>query len=386
MRAPENDGTMGPPSGGGAAAGRGRGRGGGRKRALSDIDGPPSGASSAPGSGRGSGRGSGSMAGTPAGMAGGGAGTPASAKRVRNTPVTGLSEAERSSAQLAALAEYLEACGGSASMVDGWYTKTETRSTGSTAGTYDTYFFHPSGKRFRSRAEIARYFELQAAPAPRRSADAQARADAKAALKQEKVEARSAEAAERDAQRQKEIEYARRYPCADALLADDDARAAARRAAAAGAAAGGRRRRAVGGGGRPPPVLALCGERRPRPRGGARARGVGGGARRGSRLGALARDVNEGGDDVSDTLRDLGVILLQVAVHDTGAARWWPSPRLVAGATAAAAAAAAARGAAGARAARAEAGARRGDEAADQDRPAGDPGVDRGGGRRCGGG
>ena len=163
------------------------------------------------------------MAGTPAGMAGGGAGTPASAKRVRNTPVTGLSEAERSSAQLAALAEYLEACGGSASMVDGWYTKTETRSTGSTAGTYDTYFFHPSGKRFRSRAEIARYFELQAAPAPRRSADAQARADAKAALKQEKAEARSAEAAERDAQRQKEIEYARRYPCADALLADDDA-------------------------------------------------------------------------------------------------------------------------------------------------------------------
>ena len=76
--------------------------------------------------------------------------------------VRGLSEAERSSAQLAALAEYLEACGGSASMVDGWYTKTETRSTGSTAGTYDTYFFHPSGKRFRSRAEIARYFRLSA--------------------------------------------------------------------------------------------------------------------------------------------------------------------------------------------------------------------------------
>ena len=145
MRAPENDGTMGPPSGGGRGRGRGRGRGGGRKRALSDIDGPPSGASSAPGSGRGSGRGSGSMAGTPAGMAGGGAGTPASAKRVRNTPVTGLSEAERSSAQLAALAEYLEACGGSASMVDGWYTKTEYRKEGATAGTYDSYFFSPQG-------------------------------------------------------------------------------------------------------------------------------------------------------------------------------------------------------------------------------------------------
>ena len=47
-------------------------------------------------------------------------------------------------------------------MVDGWHTKTEIRREGNTAGTSDTYFFNPSGKRFRSRAEIARYFELEA--------------------------------------------------------------------------------------------------------------------------------------------------------------------------------------------------------------------------------
>ena len=229
-------------------------------------------------------------------------------------------------------------------MVDGWYTKTETRSTGSTAGTYDTYFFHPSGKRFRSRAEIARYFELQAAPAPRRSADAPARADAKAALKLETVEARSAEAAERDAQRQKEIEYARRYPCADALLADDDVPepplGARLPPAPLPAGVDGVPSAVVGD-------LLQCwhGERRPRPRGGlARA----GSRRRGAadRPGAW-RATSTRGATTSRTRCATSASFSSVAVHDTGAARWWPSLRLVAGATAAAAAAAA--GAGGAR-------------------------------------
>ena len=35
------------------------------------------------------------------------------------------------------------------------------RKGGGTAGTFDTYFFAPTGKRFRSRAEIARYFQLE---------------------------------------------------------------------------------------------------------------------------------------------------------------------------------------------------------------------------------
>ena len=47
---------------------------------------------------------------------------------------------------LQSLAEYLETCGGSQSMVDGWYTKTEYRKEGATAGTYDSYFFSPQGK------------------------------------------------------------------------------------------------------------------------------------------------------------------------------------------------------------------------------------------------
>jgi hypothetical protein len=51
-------------------------------------------------------------------------------------------EAERSVKLLASLAEYLENCGGSTEMITGWYTKTEFRKEGATAGTYDSYFFN----------------------------------------------------------------------------------------------------------------------------------------------------------------------------------------------------------------------------------------------------
>ncbi|KOO53197.1 myb domain-containing protein, partial [Chrysochromulina tobinii] len=76
-------------------------------------------------------------------------------------------EAERSVKLLASLAEYLENCGGSTEMINGWYTKTEFRKEGATAGTYDSYFFNAQGKRFRSRAEIARHFNLEPAPVKR---------------------------------------------------------------------------------------------------------------------------------------------------------------------------------------------------------------------------
>ena len=72
---------------------------------------------------------------------------------------------ERSAKVLASLGDYLEKCGGSHTMIEGWYTKTEFRKEGVTAGTYDSYFFNSQGKRFRSKAEIARYFSLEAAPA-----------------------------------------------------------------------------------------------------------------------------------------------------------------------------------------------------------------------------
>lgn len=78
-----------------------------------------------------------------------------------------MDSGERSAKLLQTLAEYLESCGGQQSLVDGWYTKTEYRNQGATTGTYDSYFVSPQGKRFRSRAEIARYFALEAAPAPR---------------------------------------------------------------------------------------------------------------------------------------------------------------------------------------------------------------------------
>ena len=55
-----------------------------------------------------------------------------------------------------ALQSFVRACGGHESLLDGWTAKTETRQQGSSAGTTDTYFFAPSGKRFRSRVEIAR--------------------------------------------------------------------------------------------------------------------------------------------------------------------------------------------------------------------------------------
>jgi hypothetical protein len=50
--------------------------------------------------------------------------------------------AARSEKLLASLAKYLEHCGGSAEMITGWYTMTEFRKEGATAGTYDSYFFN----------------------------------------------------------------------------------------------------------------------------------------------------------------------------------------------------------------------------------------------------
>ena len=45
-------------------------------------------------------------------------------------------------------------------MVHGWSTKTEFRRTGNTAGAYDAYYLSPTGKRFRSRPEVASYLQL----------------------------------------------------------------------------------------------------------------------------------------------------------------------------------------------------------------------------------
>ena len=80
----------------------------------------------------------------------------------------GAAQASRSQQMMRSLGEHVERCGGTRDMVDGWHTRTEIRREGDTAGTTDTYFVSPSGKRFRSRPDVASYFELGAA----RSADA----------------------------------------------------------------------------------------------------------------------------------------------------------------------------------------------------------------------
>ena len=128
---------------------------------------------------------------------------------------------DRSVKLLQGLADYLENCGGTQDMVDGWYTKTEFRMEGATAGTYDSYFFSPQGKRFRSKAEIARYFNLEAAPAVRTNKTAEQKAVEKAAAKEAKQNAKDADRAERDTALKAALELARRYPMADDKLPDE---------------------------------------------------------------------------------------------------------------------------------------------------------------------
>ena len=96
----------------------------------------------------------------------------ASAEKPPKKPRTSFDPAdadssERSVKLLASLAEYLEDCGGSAEMIKGWYTKTEFRKEGATAGTYDSYFFNtqvkstaaPSGaRRRRARSPVLSLF------------------------------------------------------------------------------------------------------------------------------------------------------------------------------------------------------------------------------------
>ena len=63
-------------------------------------------------------------------------------------------------ASMAFLAEYLETRGGSASMVDGWYSKTFTRpGMPGKASTYNVYY-HPNGEAFSSHKEVARHLGL----------------------------------------------------------------------------------------------------------------------------------------------------------------------------------------------------------------------------------
>lgn len=65
------------------------------------------------------------------------------------------------------LAEFVESCGGSQAMVAAWHTELYDRSTGRSAGGTDRYFFDSEGKKYRSRAEVARALGLEGAPSIR---------------------------------------------------------------------------------------------------------------------------------------------------------------------------------------------------------------------------
>ncbi|KAL1524405.1 hypothetical protein AB1Y20_019300 [Prymnesium parvum] len=138
-------------------------------------------------------------------------GAPAEPKKPR---VEHSDECERT---MKDLAEYLTSRGGSASMVDGWYVRTEYRKEGMTKGTYDKYFFTPNGKRFRSKAEIARFFDLAMAPAPRAKIVDPKQLE-KQTAKEQKLAQREQERTQASIERERALEYARRYPIADEKL------------------------------------------------------------------------------------------------------------------------------------------------------------------------
>ena len=102
------------------------------------------------------------------------------------------------------LAEYLVKCGGTADLVDDFEIFSQQRNTGIAAGSLDTYFVSPEGKRMRSRLEVARHFGL----APDTAAEA-----AKAVKQQEQQEQKQEREQKRQARAQeKALEKSLRVP------------------------------------------------------------------------------------------------------------------------------------------------------------------------------
>ena len=102
------------------------------------------------------------------------------------------------------LAEYLVKCGGTADLVDDFEIFSQQRNTGIAAGSLDTYFVSPEGKRMRSRLEVARHFSL----APDTAAEA-----AKAVKQQEQQEQKQEREQKRQARAQeKALEKSLRVP------------------------------------------------------------------------------------------------------------------------------------------------------------------------------
>ena len=96
------------------------------------------------------------------------ASTPARAPRETTTRVVETrSEEDLSAQRLRACVEYVMACGGTSDALSGWHARTETRKTGNSAGTSDTYFFAPDGRRYRSRNDVVRLLGLEPLRVPK---------------------------------------------------------------------------------------------------------------------------------------------------------------------------------------------------------------------------
>ena len=76
----------------------------------------------------------------------------------------GTAGAKTRERQLAALVAYIVELGGDSTLMDGWTVTITERTDGATAGTTDAYFYSPAGKKFRSKAEIARHLGFAVAP------------------------------------------------------------------------------------------------------------------------------------------------------------------------------------------------------------------------------
>ena len=86
-----------------------------------------------------------------------------SAERERATRQPVRREERDNDEVLRLLQVYITGCGGREGALDGWSTYCETRKSGTTEGTTDQYFVARNGKRFRSRAEVARHLRLDPA-------------------------------------------------------------------------------------------------------------------------------------------------------------------------------------------------------------------------------
>ena len=175
------------------------------------------------------------------------------------------------------LGEFLVKCGGTADLVDGFEISSQERSTGIAAGSFDTYFTSPEGKRMRSRLEVARHFGL--APETAAEAAKHVKQQEQQEQKLEREQKRQARAQEKLLEKLLRVPRARRESWCEVAPGCDDVSAPS---APLGlpAAQGAPRRRST-----PQSTVKVCGLSTLNQQ----ARGAGVGHRRGARAGSARR-------------------------------------------------------------------------------------------------